>query len=85
MSLPMVIAGHAAARSVDVSTTGIRFESSVTFPPGTRLVFLLRMGDAGFADLALHCEGRVVRVEGSSGKTCIAATIDRIQFQERSH
>ena len=82
MQVPMLLDGQTHARTIDVSAEGVRFETTEMLAPGTVIVFSLRLKDAGFGDLALQCEGRVVRVEARHERTFVAATIDSIQFNE---
>lgn len=77
--LSMLI-GDQITETIDVSTRGIRFAAVTPLSPGSLISFALLVPGTGDA-LRFNCEGRVVRVEGMTGGSEVAATIDSLNLE----
>jgi hypothetical protein len=64
------------AVTTDVSISGVRFETDVPHFTGDVIDFQLR-----FDNGALHCRGRVTRVEWLDGKFAVGVAIEESRFQ----
>ena len=71
--------GHGVTR--DVSTSGVFFETTLSFSRGDAISvsLLLEHADPG-GPIRLHCQGKVVRVERLHGKIGVAVAIDQHRF-----
>lgn len=89
MSLPVSI--HAdcaqpevevAAQTRDVSFRGLYFFSERDFEIGSQIQFVLTLPKeiTLATDVHIRCSGSVIRTEDRSGRTGIAARIDRYEF-----
>lgn len=67
----------------NVSTSGVLFEAPAGETPeaGSTLQFVLAVGTVA---MRLRCRGRVVRVERSSARSCVASTIDEWEIDRVS-
>jgi hypothetical protein len=75
-----------AARSVDVSATGILFELNRVLPVGLAIRFSFRMPQKVHdtsRDVLVHCVGRVVRCSIGQTQYLAAATIDEYRLTEQ--
>lgn len=72
--------GWRAGRTINLSRSGVYFESEAEPPVGTAVEFVLRIarGMAAAEELRdLHCRGRLVRAENrTDGRWAVAATIE---------
>jgi PilZ domain. len=69
--------------TIDMSSSGIAFESSHPYEPGDEIVLRILLGRAGSPTaLELRCRGRVVRVEPGDEKSRIAATVEWIDDED---
>ena len=89
LSLPVVLTsskGEHAARTQNVSASGVLFEIDSHLQTGQEIHFSLRMPGAVLGtphDVLVHCVGRVVRCSMSQTQYQAAATIDEYQFAEQ--
>ena len=89
LALPVLVAtnhGEVAARSRNVSASGVLFELNEELQAGLDIQFSLRMpGEVlgTFHDVLVHCLGRVVRCSLSQTQYLAAATIDEYKFAEQ--
>jgi hypothetical protein len=89
LALPVVLntsEGEVAARTRNVSASGVLFELDQHLPSGMPIRFSLRMpgGVLGTPhDVLVHCNGRVVRCSLSQHLHIAAATIDEYEFAEQ--
>jgi hypothetical protein len=89
LTLPVVLntnKGEVAARTRNVSASGVLFELDQHLPSGLSIKFSLRMpgGVLGTPhDVLVHCNGRVVRCSLSQHLHIAAATIDEYEFVEQ--
>jgi hypothetical protein len=87
--LPVVLATgdlELAARSRNVSASGVLFELDRQLPAGLDIRFSLRMPGEVLGtlhDVLVHCLGRVVRCSLSQTHYVAAATIDEYRFAEQ--
>ena len=68
----------------DVSANGLLFTAEELPPLGTEVEFELKMPAAimgGIDDVLLHCAGRIVRYQETSGKAMAAAVIDEYSLR----
>ena len=75
-----------AARTQNVSASGVLFELDCALQTGLPIRFSLRMPGAVLGtphDVLVHCTGRVVRCSMSQSQYLAAATIDEYQFAEQ--
>jgi len=81
VSLPVELDALRTARTRDVSTAGVFFETDETLRPGTTITYslLLEQIQPG-APLRLRCVGDVVRVERCHEQLGVAATISSFRF-----
>lgn len=67
----------AGGLTIDMSSTGIAFESSHPYEAGDEITLRVLLGRPGSKTaLELRCRGRVVRVETGEDKARIAATVE---------
>jgi hypothetical protein len=74
---------HLAARTSNVSASGVLFELDRPLAAGDKILFTLRMSGERLGsphDVVVHCEGRVVRCSMSQNQHYAAATIDQYEF-----
>jgi hypothetical protein len=89
LALPVVLAtGHEewAARTRNISASGVLFEVDHKLPTGIEIDFSLRMPGTVLGtshDVLVHCTGRVVRCCISQNLFLAAATIDEYRFVEQ--
>ena len=89
LTLPMVVhkgAQELPAISVNVSSSGVLFETLEEIPVGENISFSLQMPGVvlgSLRDILVECHGRVVRCSMSYTQPQIAATIDDYRFVER--
>jgi hypothetical protein len=89
LALPVMLnttKGEVAARTRNVSASGVLFELSQHLPSGIAIRFSLRMPGAVLGtphDVLVHCTGRVVRCSLSQHLYIAAATIDEYEFAEQ--
>lgn len=89
LNLPVVLTtnhGELAARSRNVSASGVLFELGEELPAGIDIRFSLRMPGEVLGtlhDVLVHCLGRVVRCSLSQTQYLAAATIDEYKFAEQ--
>jgi hypothetical protein len=89
LTLPVSIStddGEFAARSVDVSATGILFELDHYLALGLPIHFSFRMPQkvqGTSRDVLVHCVGRVVRCSIGQTQYLAAATIDEYRLAEQ--
>lgn len=87
--LPVVLSSgkeEFAARTRNVSASGVLFELDRALHVGLEIHFSLRMPGAVLGtphDVLVHCRGRVVRCSMSQSQYLAAATIDEYQFAEQ--
>ena len=87
--LPVVLStskGEIAARTRNVSASGVLFELDQRLSVGAGIRFSLRMPGAVLGtpnDVLVHCTGRVVRCCLSQHLHTAAATIDEYEFAEQ--
>jgi hypothetical protein len=87
--LPVVLSSgkeEFAARTRNVSASGVLFELDRALHVGLEIHFSLRMPGAVLGtphDVLVHCRGRVVRCSMSQTQYLAAATIDEYQFAEQ--
>ena len=69
--------------TVNVSTGGVLFEAPAgdALETGSALRFVLAIGTVA---MRLRCRGRVVRVERSAARCCVASTIDHWEIDRVS-
>ena len=72
--LPVLLEGHAAGQTRDVSSNGVFFETEQKMIEGSPIVFSIEL-ESGGEKVMLHCEGEIVRVENQGGKRGVAARI----------
>lgn len=74
VALPIEL-GTTSTLTLNVSTGGVLFEAPPgdTLERGSTLRFVLAVGTVA---IRLRCHGRVVRVERSGARCCVASTID---------
>ena len=82
--LPVVLDDRCGV-TTDVSATGVRFEADHQIELGSAIQFAVAFSGNPRGNYWLRCEGRVVRVEANGKRVYVAATIDRIAFDETSH
>lgn len=89
LALPVVLNtdnGEVAARTRNVSASGVQFELDEQLPVGIGIRFTIRMPGAVLGtpnDVLVHCTGRVVRCSLSQHLYIAAATIDEYAFAEQ--
>ncbi|MGA2216804.1 MAG: PilZ domain-containing protein [Terracidiphilus sp.] len=89
LELPVVLSSGAdefAARTQNVSASGVLFEVDRSLAIGISIRFSLRMPGTVLGtprDVLVHCVGRVVRCSISQTQYLAAATIDEYQFAEQ--
>lgn len=89
ITLPVLLStvdGEFAARSIDVSSTGILFELDRPLLVGLAIRFSLRMPRKVHGtprDVLVHCVGRVVRCSLGQTQYLAAATIDEYRLAEQ--
>lgn len=64
----------------DVSISGVSIEAAPALPVGAAVEMTIHLRSLEQVGLALHCIGRVVRVENASAGCRVAATIDEFDF-----
>jgi hypothetical protein len=79
VEIPLHCAGT-WTRTINVSSSGVRFEWGQVVAPGTAVNFDLCFDELAWEAIA-RCAGTVVRTEWNGGKHYIAATIDSIGFE----
>ena len=79
-SIPVEV-GEDGGLTIDISSTGIAFESDRSFEIGQEIPLQLRLSDGDFP-LSLQCSGRVVRVEEHDGLYMIGTTVE---WLEKNH
>lgn len=86
-SIPVEV-GEDGGLTIDISSSGIAFDSDRPYQIGQKIPLRLRLGrnDSPFA-MNLQCSGEVVRVEENGGHFIIGAAIewldqDRIEYAE---
>jgi hypothetical protein len=89
LTLPVVLSAGKedfAARTLNVSASGVLFELNRHLTAGLSIRFSLRMPGTVLGtprDVLVHCAGRVVRCSISHTQYLAAATIDEYQFAEQ--
>jgi hypothetical protein len=89
LSLPVVLSAELdefSAATVNVSASGVLFQTDRKVTTGTQIGFSLRMpgGVLGTPrDVLVHCSGRVVRCFPSQTGYHTAATIDEYRFADQ--
>jgi hypothetical protein len=89
LALPVMLNsnnGEVAARTRNVSASGVLFELDEHLPSGLGIRFSLRMPGSVLGtphDVLVHCTGRVVRCSISQHSYIAAATIDEYEFAEQ--
>jgi hypothetical protein len=89
LTLPVVLSAgkeEFAARTLNVSASGVLFELNHNLASGLSIRFSLRMPGTVLGtprDVLVHCVGRVVRCSISHTQYLAAATIDEYQFAEQ--
>lgn len=89
LALPVVLStanGEVAARTRNVSASGVLFELQEHLAAGMDIRFSIRMPGAVLGtpnDVLVHCTGRVVRCSLSQHLYIAAATIDEYEFAEQ--
>ena len=89
LTLPVLLSaegGEIAARSIDVSATGILFELDRHLAVGLPINFSFRMPQkvqGTSRDVLVHCVGRVVRCSIGQTQYLAAATIDEYRLAEQ--
>jgi hypothetical protein len=89
LALPVVLSagdGEVAARTRNVSASGVLFELDRALKVGLAIGFSLRMPGEVLGtprDVLVHCHGRVVRCSMSQTQYQAAATIDEYRFAEQ--
>jgi len=89
LALPVVLSSgkdEFAARTQNVSASGVLFEVDRPLATGLTIRFSLRMPGTVLGtprDVLVHCVGRVVRCSISQSQYLAAATIDEYQFAEQ--
>jgi PilZ domain len=82
-SAPVWIAG-APARMIDLSASGVCFESIQRFNCGEYVPMELPLPDDDNPDFRVWCDGRVVRIEQRAGTFMVAATYEVLPPKSRS-
>ncbi len=89
LTLPVALSAgkeEFAARTLNVSASGVLFELNHHLATGLVIRFSLRMPGTVLGtprDVLVHCVGRVVRCSISQTQYLAAATIDEYQFAEQ--
>lgn len=81
--LPIEAKGHELnAHTRDVSYRGLYFLTEEGFEVGKEIDFVITLPEqvTQSGDVNIRCQGRVVRVETSEGRTGVAAKIARYEF-----
>lgn len=71
--------GSIQATTINVSATGLLFEAEKVPQVGSRIVFTMTMPAAVMGseqDVSVHCVGRIVRHQSSTGMPAAGAVID---------
>lgn len=76
-SIPVEV-GDDGGLTIDISSSGIAFESDRKYHIGDEIPLQLRLSDGPFP-LSLQCRGQVVRVEEHNGGYMIGATVEWIE------
>ena len=76
-SIPVEV-GEDGGLTIDISSTGIAFESDHRFEIGQEIPLQLRLSEGDFP-LSLQCRGRVVRVEEHDGVYTIGTTVEWLE------
>ena len=75
-----------AAETRDVSFRGLYFYADHDFDIGTQIEFVLTLPKeiTLATDVHIRCTGLIVRTEEQSGRTGVAARIDRYEFMPKN-
>jgi hypothetical protein len=76
--MPVILGAGRSGTTTDVSATGLRFECSERFEPGTWIEFELGLGSDSAEKLSLLCSGTVVRTQTSDGRISVAISFDEV-------
>lgn len=72
--------------TIDMSSSGIAFESTHPYQPGDEISLRILLSRPGSGPtLELRCRGRVVRVEPGEEKARVAATVEWIDDESGSN
>jgi hypothetical protein len=66
-------------RAVDISSSGVFFESPVSFTPGEEVVLIFPFQESG-PDTRVECRAQVLRVEPRGTRFGVAATYEPTAF-----
>ena len=81
-ALPVEV-GSEKCTSIDVSSSGIFFETDKSFSPGQPIEFTIVLENVDPAHpVRLQCRGAIVRVEDKGQKVGVAATISTYTFEK---
>jgi hypothetical protein len=73
--------GSAVGATLDISRSGVFFETRETATPGQTVSFSILFPREGSAGISLDCQGRVVRVDHLGLLAGVAATIERVEIR----
>lgn len=76
-SIPVEV-GDDGGLTIDISSSGIAFDSERRYQIGEQIPLRLRLGEGPFP-LNLECRGRVVRVDEHNGTFTIATTVEWLE------
>ena len=71
-----------SGQTCDISSSGVRFESTIEVEPGTRIEFMITLSSK-IPRVSIRCLGKVLRSQasGGAGNTFeLTCSIDRYQF-----